>query len=177
MRFDGPFARSALSVQIAKLDEALMLVEHALAPDVRLPLAVVRPARDAIDARIQASQARGMAPAILSLHSFTPSMRGRLRPWHIGVLWADDGRIPIPLMTALARQGVCVGDNQPYSGRSRHGYTIETHALPRGLPNALLEVRQDLIETPEAADAWAERLAGPLADILCDEALYQEAQG
>src|SRR5262249_12842041 len=67
----------------------------------------------------------GPDPAILSLHSFTPTMNGFERPWHIGILWNRDPRLPVPLMARLLQEpGLVVGDNEPYSGRDEHGYSI-----------------------------------------------------
>jgi predicted N-formylglutamate amidohydrolase len=133
-----------------------------------------RPYHTAVDAEIRRIEALGTVPAVISMHSFTAALRGAERPWHVGILWAEDGRIPKPLMTALAADGsICVGDNEPYSGRNLHGYTMETHALPRGLPNVLIEVRQDLIATEAEAVAWADRLADALAPILDDDGLYR----
>ncbi|MGJ3264181.1 MAG: ion channel [Salinarimonas sp.] len=63
VRFDGPVARSALSVQIARLDEALLLMECALAPDVRPPTSVLRPVRNALDAYFEAVDLAGGMPA------------------------------------------------------------------------------------------------------------------
>ena len=140
--------------------------------------AYFHPYHDAIDAIVRAQLDRGDIPALISLHSFTPSFRGHRRPWHIGVLWADDGRMAVPLMDKLsADPTLCIGDNEPYSGKTRHGFTLETHAMDRGLPNVLIEVRQDLIATDADADAWAERLSVPLAEILADERLYRKAPG
>ena len=45
-----------------------------------------------------------------------------------------------------------MGDNEPYSAREPYEYTL-TAAQPRALPHCSLEVRQDLIDTPEAARA------------------------
>lgn len=133
-----------------------------------------RPYHRAIETEIGRFLHRGIAPAVISLHSFTPILRSHPRPWHVGVLYAEDDRIARPLLAMLAADSaLCVGDNQPYSGRDRHGYSIETHALPRGLANVLLEIRQDLIDTQPAAEAWADRLADPLEAILADESLYQ----
>ncbi|HEX2582162.1 MAG TPA: N-formylglutamate amidohydrolase [Dongiaceae bacterium] len=103
--------------------------------------------------------------AVLSLHSFTPIMGGTRRPWEIGLLWNRDARLVAPLMDALSAQGVCVGDNQPYSGRDEHGYSMERHAETHDLPHCLIEVRQDLIARPEDARTWAERMAMILRDI------------
>lgn len=136
--------------------------------------ALFHPYHTAIDERLEGFTGAGIAPAFISMHSFTTEMKGVRRPWHIGVLWADDERIPLPLMAKLAQDpNICVGDNQPYSGRTRHGYTVETHAMARGLPNVLIEIRQDLIATDDGADAWADRLAGPLREILADPGLYR----
>jgi predicted N-formylglutamate amidohydrolase len=126
------------------------------------------PYHQAIDAELSALMAPGPAPALVSLHSFTPSFRGYPRPWHVGVLWdGEDDRLARPLMRELSRDPeIVVGDNQPYSGRGRHGYTVETHAQSRGLANALIEVRQDLIAEDDGADAWADRLAQALRPAL-----------
>ena len=89
-----------------------------------------------IDRRLDDFTARGMSPAFLSMHSFTPVFQGYERPWHIGILWDRDPRMPVPLMAALRRDpGIVVGDNEPYSGRDRHGFSILS-SMPRraGLP-------------------------------------------
>jgi predicted N-formylglutamate amidohydrolase len=97
---------------------------------------------------------------IVSVHSFTPCLRGRApRPWHIGVLHSHlDGRMSRLLIAALEREGdLCVGDNQPYNGHLP-GDAIDQHALRPGRHNTLIELRNDLIATPESQKAWALRL-------------------
>jgi predicted N-formylglutamate amidohydrolase len=97
---------------------------------------------------------------ILAVHSFTPCLRGRApRPWHVGVLSAADRRLSDPLLALLRAEGdLCVGDNQPYAGHLP-GDAIDRHALASGRLHTLIEVRQDLIATPEGQAAWAARLA------------------
>ena len=48
--------------------------------------------------------------------------------------------------------------NAPYSAADDVTHTLRVHATPYGLPNAMLEIRNDLIRG-EAADAMAETLA------------------
>ncbi|NNG03530.1 MAG: N-formylglutamate amidohydrolase [Inquilinus sp.] len=133
------------------------------------------PYHDAVAAEIERMTDADQVPAIISMHSFTSRLRGAIRPWHIGILWGNDGRMAVPLIDALRRDpALSVGDNQPYSGRDMHGNTIETHAMPRGLPNVLIEVRQDLIETRKEAIAWADRMADPLLEILSHPSLFHE---
>ena len=119
------------------------------------------PYRAAIEATVEAMLATGEPPAILSIHSFTPSWRGVARPWKVGVLWDGDPRLPQPLMRALAREEDLgaeeIGDNEPYDG-ALAGDTINAVATARGLSNALIEVRQDLI-----GDRAERREPGPTA--------------
>ena len=132
-----------------------------------------RPYHDAIDAQLDAMQAAGRVPALVSMHSFTPIMHGLQRPWEIGILWNRDPRLPRPLMDRLRAEGFSVGDNEPYSGADGHGYTQHTHGDSRGLANVLVEVRQDLVDTQQGAALWAERLAAALEAVLRDAALYR----
>lgn len=130
-----------------------------------------QPYRDRIDATLDRMLATGTVPAIVSIHSFTPVMKGRTRPWHIGLLWDADARLAHPLLEALAREpdlqppGERIGDNEPYDG-ALPGDTMDTHATRRGLANVLIEVRQDLMATLATAEAWGERLARLLGPIL-----------
>lgn len=110
----------------------------------------------------------GTPPPLVAVHSFTQALHnGPPRPWQVGILWTRDDRLSRPLIEALAADGdLTVGDNEPYDARNAHGYTVERHADPRGCPAALIEVRQDLIGTPETAAAWGDRLADALTVAL-----------
>jgi predicted N-formylglutamate amidohydrolase len=113
-----------------------------------------------VDRVLDRMAADGRPVAMLVMHSFTPEMNGFQRPWHVGVLWNDDPRLPEPLLAELRRDSsLVVGDNEPYSARASYEYTLTAHARPRGLPHCSLEVRQDLIGTSGEARAWGSRLA------------------
>ena len=102
--------------------------------------------------------------ALLVMHSFTPQMNGFKRPWHVGVLWNDDARLPEPLLAELRRDpALVVGDNEPYSARASYEYTLNAHARPRKLPHCSLEVRQDLIAAADEARAWGRGWRPPSA--------------
>ncbi len=127
------------------------------------------PYRERIDATIEAMLASGEPPALVSIHSFTPVWRGVARRWKVGVLWDRDDRIAKPLIEALAAEPDLhvdgVGDNEPYDG-ALAGDTIDAVATSRGLVNALIEIRQDLIDERDRAAAWADRFARLLSPIL-----------
>lgn len=115
-----------------------------------------RPYHDALEALL----ADIPQALILSLHSFTPHLASsdEPRPWHVGVLYnVDDraARIAIPMLEA---DGLCVGDQLPYSGKLLNA-TMNRHAEADGRPYLGIEVRQDLIATPEGQSKWSERLA------------------
>lgn len=124
-----------------------------------------RPYHAAIDRVLDTCLAQH-PPALLSIHSFTPVWRGTLRPWHAAVLWDVDGRFARPLLDALRAEtdGLTIGDNEPYSG-SLVGDTMWQHGTQRGLPHALIEIRQDLIADAAGQAAWAERLARIMQDL------------
>ncbi len=125
-----------------------------------------RPYHDAVGSMVASvATATGAAPFIVSIHSFTPSMQGRPRPWHVGILWDSDERAVRPMIDLLSRDpALVVGDNEPYDGALR-GDTMFRHAIVNGYAHVLIEVRQDLIAAPADAAAWAERLAPIIEEI------------
>lgn len=117
------------------------------------------PYHGAADARIARARALGVVPVILSVHSFTPSWRGRVRPWQTSLLWDRDDRLIGPLLAALRDgEGLIAGDNEPYTGRLIND-CMYRHGTLHGLPHVLIEIRQDLIETEEDQAVWAARYA------------------
>ncbi len=120
-----------------------------------------------VDRLLDAMSEGGRQVCMLVMHSFTPSMNDFDRPWHVGVLWNDDPRLPEPLLAELRRdESLVVGDNEPYSARDPYEYTLTAHAQPRALPHCSLEVRQDLIGTTEEAQAWGRRLAPAISSAV-----------
>jgi len=110
--------------------------------------------------------ARGVVPAVISIHSFTPSLQGVPRPWQVGVLWDVDQRIAAPLLRALREnEALIVGDNQPYSLRGPTDFTLPYHAVARGLAHVLVEVRQDELTTTAGGSRFAEILGRALSPL------------
>jgi predicted N-formylglutamate amidohydrolase len=104
-------------------------------------------------------------PVVISVHSFTPSMGGRARPWHAGILWDKDPRAALPLIGMLRDgPGLIVGDNEPYDG-ALHGDTLHDICTGQGIAHVLIEVRQDLIASEEGIEEWAVRLAPILTSL------------
>ncbi len=128
--------------------------------------AFYKPYHSAISGELDAMFARGLVPIIASIHSFTEAWRGVPRKWNAAVLWDKDPRLALPLLDGLReRTGFEIGDNEPYSGYLRND-SIYRHATVRGLPNALIEIRQDLIREAEGQLNWAALIAECLSSIV-----------
>ena len=130
------------------------------------------PYHRAIGERLASFARAGIVPAFISIHSFTPVMRGEQRRWHVGVLWDQDGRMALPMLAELRRRPELeVGDNLPYSGRHPADYTVHRHAASAGLPHLCLEVRQDLIGDGEGVARWTDIIGPPVLRLLSDGGL------
>lgn len=122
---------------------------------------------DAVNRALARLWDRGPAPAIFSVHSFSPRFGDKPRPWDIGVLWNRDPRIAVPLMENLERYELRVGDNEPYSGHEL-SYTIDMHGSAAGIANCAIEINQDqLLESGDIL-RWVDILSEcilPIFDI------------
>lgn len=168
---DAPVIRSNFSRLVIDpnrgLDDptlVMQLYDGTIIPANRGISAAARQARvDACYAPYHAALA-GLAARpgaiLLSIHSFTPQLKGRPpRPWEVGVLSAHDRRLADPLIASLrADLSRPVGDNEPYAGHMP-GDAVDQHALGHGRPNVLIELRNDLIADAGGQRAWAHRLA------------------
>src|SRR4029079_8104359 len=100
-----------------------------------------RPSPDALAALLDAAP-----PAlILSLHSFTPSLKSapeEARPWQVGGLYNADDRAARLAIPRHAAGGVVVVAHHPYSGKLLTA-TMNRHAEAEGRPYLGIEVRQD----------------------------------
>lgn len=111
--------------------------------------------------------ARRPDTVIVSIHTFTPQLRHKeRRPWHIGLLYADDTRLSFPLADLLRDiPDIVVGMNEPYSGYLT-GDTIDRHALRKARHNTLIELRNDLVAEDAGQKTWADRLSAILPKAL-----------
>jgi len=129
------------------------------------------PFHERVVAHLDRRKAEGRLTRIVTIHSFTPVFLGVARPWHVGVLYEDDGELAQKFLAALRTDhALVVGDNEPYRIEREGDYAIPVHATDRGNPAVLLEIRHDLIDTPEGVAAWAGRLAAILQPIIATPA-------
>jgi predicted N-formylglutamate amidohydrolase len=121
---------------------------------------IFQPYHDRITAMLDARAAAGRRTILVALHSFTPYFEGRgARPWHIGILYNRDDRLPRIMLELLgAEPELTVGDNEPYKISDETDYTIPVHGERRGILHVEIEVRHDEIESEKGQRTWAARL-------------------
>ena len=128
---------------------------------------IFHPYHDAIAAAIDEREASERLTVLVAVHSCTPVFHGVSRPWDVGVLHEHDPRFARILLDLFQDEAhLCVGDNEPYYMSSEKDYAVPVHGQRRGIPHVELEIRQDLLETPEGQEEWAEFLAGILREGL-----------
>ena len=128
---------------------------------------IFHPYHDTIAAALDEREASERLTVLVAVHSCTPVFHGVSRPWHVGVLYEHDTRFASILLDILREQRhLVVGDNEPYFMSSDKDYAVPVHGQRRGIPHVELEIRQDLLETEEGQEEWAELLAGVMREGL-----------
>jgi predicted N-formylglutamate amidohydrolase len=115
----------------------------------------------------------GAPPIFVAVHSFTPVMNGKARPWQIGLLYEHDRRLVAPMHRALLglAPSLVVGENEPYAIEGPSDYAIPVYAQGRGVPHIELEIRQDEIAERAGWELWAELVAHALDAVIADPTL------
>ncbi|WP_428267156.1 N-formylglutamate amidohydrolase [Haliangium sp.] len=126
---------------------------------------IFTPYHDAIRTALDARESAGQPTVLVAVHSCTPVYHGVWRPWHVGVLYDLDDRFARIVLDLLSEHGeLTVGENEPYELTHERDYSVPLHGEQRGIPHVELEIRQDLIESRDGQDEWAERLAVVLSE-------------
>lgn len=128
---------------------------------------IFRPYHDRIAALLDARAAAGRRTVIVAMHSFTPVFKGEPRAIDVGVLYFRRTKLAEIMLELLREEpDLTVGENAPYALTEDSDYSIPFHAERRGLEHVEIEIRQDLIVTPEGQAAWAARFARLLTAAL-----------
>ncbi len=120
----------------------------------------------------------GRETAVVTVHSFTPVYHGVSRDMEIGIIHDVDERFAAALFEASsATSGWVVRRNEPYGPQDGVTFTLAAHAVSRGLPNVMLEIRSDLIATESQQQQMAELLSGYVAQAMDALVGSQERRG
>jgi predicted N-formylglutamate amidohydrolase len=129
--------------------------------------AIYYPFHARIAAMIDERTARSQDTVLIDLHSFTPVYHGEQRDVQLGILHDVDSRLADAVLTVAPQfTSLKTGRNTPYGPQDGVTHTLAKHAIPRGLLNVMIEIRNDLIAGDDEQTAIAETLAGMLASAL-----------
>ncbi|TGD43864.1 N-formylglutamate amidohydrolase [Pseudotabrizicola sediminis] len=129
--------------------------------------ALYLPFHTGLHAEIVRRLALGQATVLVTVHSFTPVYHGQPRAVEFGVIHDADARLAWAIVAAAqAMTGLACALNEPYSAADGVTHTLRLQATPYGLANAMLEIRNDLIATPQQVEVMASQLAPVLQKAL-----------
>lgn len=123
------------------------------------------PFRKALSQLIEAGS-NAASPAIVTVHTFTPVYFGEARSVEIGILHDEDSRLADAMLDGAKDDRYVVRRNEPYGPRDGVTHTLREHALPRGLLNVMIEIRNDLVATRSTRETMAEWLAAKVSVAL-----------
>ena len=122
---------------------------------------IYKPFHNALDSVIDQRIKSGITPAVVTVHSFTPVYNGIPRSVELGLLHDTDSRLANAMYSiAPVSTKLNVQLNQPYGPTDGVMHTLQKHALPRGLMNVMIEVKNDLLLKTSDIDS--------ISTALCD---------
>ncbi|WP_371169595.1 N-formylglutamate amidohydrolase [Aliiroseovarius sp. 2305UL8-7] len=136
------------------------------------------PFHDSVDWLIDRQTERSLSPVrLVTIHSFTPIFHGQQRAVEIGYLHDSSTKLAEAALEAEAGLGSFnTAINEPYAARDGVTYSLAKHGTARDIDNVMIEVRNDLIDTPTKAQNMAQHLAGVLRSaVSLDSSSNREA--
>ena len=122
---------------------------------------IYRPFHATVADLLDRRAAEGTKSMVVTIHSFTPVYKGERRAVELGILHDRDTRLAEALIRSFAT--VDARFNEPYGPKDGVLHTLNLQAAPRGLPHAMIEIRNDFLSDEGGHAQWAERLAASFA--------------
>jgi len=126
--------------------------------------AVYRPFRDALAQEI--ARHRETLRLLITIHSFTPVFNGTPRSVELGIVHGQDPQFAQSMLERAPSSPYDIRLNEPYGPDDGVTHTLDLHGAGSGLLSVMIEVRNDLIETPEAETRMAGFLVRWVSDTL-----------
>ena len=119
------------------------------------------PFHNKLDEVLAKQIARSSHPvSLVTIHSFTTVYKNNKRELDIGFIFDEkDSYAARAFDIEAKRKSFRVAINEPYSRADGVTYTLKKHAESRGLKSLMIEVRDELINTPDKAEKMAQHLA------------------
>jgi predicted N-formylglutamate amidohydrolase len=124
------------------------------------------PYHDEIDRQILRRVRSGIRPFLLSIHSFTPEMEGKQRPFQAGVLYSAHRNLARRFSRLIRRENMTCVLNRPYSGLKGFVYSVERHGRKYGIPYLELEINQSILGSSRSQARVAASLESAIRDLM-----------
>ena len=112
---------------------------------------------------------RNSPSALVVIHSYTPRLsNGDFREWHIDLMSRTSMDFVHSLQNKIetAHPNLNVGISQVFQMHDKRDYTLPHHGESRDIPNASIEIRNDMLGSKEDIDGWGKLLAACLSAAL-----------
>jgi predicted N-formylglutamate amidohydrolase len=114
--------------------------------------------------------------ALITVHSFTPVFFGVQRQTEIGILHDSDSRLADGMLEHAADLPHRVIErNQPYGPEDGVTHSLKLHGIAHGVPNVMLEIRNDLLRDQEDVERMSQELLTMIRPAL--ETLSNAGEG
>ncbi len=134
---------------------------------------VYRPFCAAVSQVLDSRAAARMTTAIVTIHSFTPVFHGLRRDVEIGILHDSDTRLADAMLAQTHRlPGRDIRRNAPYGPEDDVTHSLRLHGEARGLPNVMIEIRNDLLATEQDEERMANEVTKLLSPALAEAASW-----
>ena len=121
--------------------------------------AIYRPFCDTVTTVLADRQARNIPSVLITIHSFTPIYHGQHRTVEIGILHDADSRLADAMLAQAYRlPHRQIERNIPYGPEDGVTHSLKLHGLRNGIANVMIEIRNDLLQTPNEQEVMAEEL-------------------
>lgn len=128
-----------------------------------------KPFHHAVDVVLDRHQAESRIPVLVTIHTFTPVYLGNKRDVELGILHDCDARLADEILRAAPDiTKLTTLRNEPYGPEDGVAHSLEIHALPRGILNVMLEIRNDLVLTAEQQNNVAQIIETLLLSALSE---------
>lgn len=113
------------------------------------------------------AQRRQALALMATIHSFNPVYHDQKRDVEIGILHGQDPRFAHKMMAHRpANPAWDARLNEPYSASDGVAHTLDLHGAANTLPNVMIEIRNDLIQSASQQDHMAQYLVDWIVTAL-----------
>jgi len=116
---------------------------------------------------------QGPDAALVTLHSFAPVYHDAPRDVQLGLLHGPDDRLAQAMLGHAERSGWEARLNAPYGPADGVLHTLDRHAKDTPRPSVMIELRNDLLGTPDQIADAARTLSAIITAALADLGLGQ----